>query len=356
MRKKSWVRSAFPVPRSLILSDVSLDVSDGTLRYFEFARSRGRLRPRSWGASPFPRIHIGASDEKLKAEAIAALSAWSKERKVRAIRAVIHEDEAYVFKVTMPTADPAEIRPAIEALLEENVPIPPSDAIFEYDIIACDPKLGETTAAVTVLSQKSVSEYLDLFGAAGLDAISLDTESRSLARALFAQSDTGVHAVLAIAERHSIVFIVERGSVVFSSSLEVGSRDLDRAIAKTLGLGEEEARKLKDEKAFAEEGGDMKLFEAMLPVFSTIRDELSKVIVFWKAQAKKERDFKDIEDVVLTGSDSLIVGFSRYVSLTSKTSAKIASVWTNVLSTDEALPMIAKNESLDYGAVIGNLL
>lgn len=354
--KKDWVDKAFPVPDILIPTLTAVDASDGLLRFFEFSRKRGVLAPKSYGSVIFPRIHIGAGDEKSRSEAALALRAWAAEHGCSSVRAIIHEDEAYVFKVTVPTVEKNEIRPAIEALLEENVPIPPSECVFEYEAVDSDSTLKETAIAVSAVSKKSVGEYLDMFSSAGLEVVGFETESRAMTRALFSPLDDLVHAVLYIAEHHSVVFIVEKNTVVWSSSLEVGSADLDKAIAKTFGIGVEAARALKLEKAFAEADGDSSLFGAMLPVFSTIRDELGKILSYWKSQSKKERSEKEIADVVLAGRDSLIAGFSRYISLTSRLPARTASVWTNVLSVEEDIPELSRRDSLDFGTVIGSLL
>ena len=354
--KKDWIDKAFPVPGILIPTLVSVDISDGTLRFFEFSRKRGDFAPKEYGSLPFPRMHIGANNEKGRSEAISALKTWASGKKYASARVVIHEDEVYVFKVTVPTTDKNEIRSAIEALLEENVPIPPNDCVFEYQAMAADYTLRETTLAVSVVSRKSIAEYLDIFSSAGISVVGFETEARAMAHALFTPQDSLVHAVLSISEHHSVVFIVEKGAVVWSSSLEVGSSDIDKAISKTYGTTIEAARALKLEKAFAEADGDMSLFEAMLPVLSTVRDELGKVLSYWKSQSKKERDAKDVVDVILTGKDSLIAGFSRYISLTSKLPAKPGSVWTNVLSIEEKIPELTRRDSLDYGTVIGSLL
>ena len=354
--KKSWFTSAFPVPRTLHLSDVALYISDGMLRFFEFSRARGRVYPKNFGTLHFPRFHLNALNEKSREEVITALKKWALERRYKRVRAIIHEDEAYVFKVTVPTASERELREAIEAVLEENVPIPPSDAVFEYEIMSVDRAAGETTVAVSVLNQASVLEATEIFASAGLEVVSIDTEARALARALFPPNDPGIHAVLSIAEHHSTISIVESGAVVFSSSLKVGAADIDKEIAKVYGLTEEAARAMKLEKAYTEIDGDMKLFEAMLPVFSVIRDEIGKVLVYWKGQSKKDKHFRDVADIVLVGSNAFIAGFDRYIAITTKIPARVGSVWTNVLSVNETVPKLPRKDSLDYGVVIGALL
>lgn len=351
-----WVAEAFPVPGPLTLSNTSVDISDGIMRFFECTRKRGVVYPKDFGTLPFPRLYNDKADEAVKKEAILVLKKWAVPRNIKIVNAIIHEDEAYVFKVTVPTNNPKEIRPALEALLEENVPIPPSDALFEYSILASDQNLSETTVAVSVISKTSALKYLDVFAQGDISVVSLETESRAIAKTIFPKNDTGVHAVLSIAKRHSVVCIIEKGAVVFSSSIEVGDTDLTRAVAMTLNIKEDAAETMRKRDGRTDNETDIQLFEAMMPVFGTIRDELGKMLVYWKTQGKKERQFVDISDIILLGSGSVAPGFAEYITAASKIPAKIGSVWTNTLSPESCLPRLHKNDSLDYGSLIGTLV
>ena len=355
-QKKSFMQRAFPVPRSLILSNMAVDISDDRLRFFELHHNHNSITAKAYGSTAFPHIHLGSLNEKSRAEAIAALTTWASAQKCNSVRLVIHEGEAYVFKVKIPTVKQGEMRAAIEGILEENVPVHPSEAVFEFEVISKDIEANTSTVAVSVISKKTSGEMIDLFMASGIQVVSIETEARALARSLFPKNDSEIHAVVSINEHHSVVFIVEKGAVVFSSTLEVGSVDLDQAIAKEFGITEAAARELKLEKAFAESDGDMKLFEAMAPIFSIIQDELGKMLVYWRTQNKKTNEVREIKNIILSGSDALIAGFSRYISSEAKIPAKTGSVWTNILSVEETVPDILYRDSFEYGTVIGALL
>jgi len=333
--KASFIKRAFPVPRALILSDVSIDISDGVLRYFEVASSKGELRPKAYGSEEVARFHRGVKDEKTVALVADSLKAFSAKTGYQAVKAIVHEGDAYVFKLKVPTVRLDEIRPAIESALEENVPIAPSDALVEYDIVSVDQAKKETVVSVSVLSEKIVSEFVRILEMGNLVPVSIETESRAIARAVISPDDTKTHVILSIKAHHSIVFVVERGKVTFSSSIEVGAADLEKAQSK------------------AEDTTETKLFEAMIPVFATIRDEISKVVVYHKTEAKKQGISGDFEDIILLGSSSKIPGFVRYVSLATKLPTKIGSVWTNIISPAQEIPDLDESKSLDYGSLIG---
>lgn len=335
----SFIKKAFPVPKILTLSNVSIDATDGELRFFEFGRKAGSLRPKACGVLPFPRVH-GSKNEGVAIEAAAALKDFAASRHYRAVRCLIHEGDAYIFRLKVPTVNPHEIRAAIESMLEENVPISPSETIFEYETISIDYVRGETLVAVSAVSEKVVSEYQRLLESGSLAPVSFDTESHAISRAIIKHGDHGAHAVLCIKARHTVVFVIENGKVTFSSSVEVGSTDLDAARAKApvaKGDGTEDAQ----------------IFDTLLPVFSTLQDELGKVLIYFKTAAKKEAAPMEIQDVILMGSACRIAGFARYISITSQLPVRIGSVWTNLLSPEREVPELDERTSLDYASVIG---
>ncbi|MDO8579560.1 MAG: hypothetical protein Q7R72_01680 [bacterium] len=316
---KKFLARAFPVPESLLLANVSVSISDGRLSFFELKRKSGKMQPKNFGMMPFPDIRLQNMNQNQKTEAVSVLFAFTKTQKYYYVHGIIHEGDAYIFRTTVPTIETNEIRQAVESILEENVPIPPIEAIFEYDVVSIDIVRGETTVAVSVVSEKIISAYTDLLVSGGLSPISFETESRSLSRALFYPDTIGIFLVLTIMENHSVIFIVENGIAVFSSSIDIRSKDINKT-------------------------------------FSTIRDEIEKVLVFWKTQEKKIKNNISISRIMLVGSDSLIPGFVRYISICFKIPVSVGSVWTNVLSPEENVPKLSQRDSLNYGPCIGSLI
>jgi len=298
---------------------------------------------------------MGKMDED-RSSAKLALASFAREKGYKKAHVIVHEGEAYVFCVIVKTINPGELRVSIESVLEENVPIPPSEAVFEFDVLDVDRVRGETLVAVSVVSEKTLVNYVDLFTSAGIYPVSFDTEARALSRALFSPSDMSTRVVISVGKNHTTAFIAQGGAVVFSSSIDVGSVDIDASVAKAFGISVEEAEVMKDAKGFEGENEDPKLFVAMSPVLSIIREELTKVLVYWKSQGRKERDLKEISEIILCGRDSSLSGFSRYLSAHSKLPVRLGSVWTGVPLPEGVVPELSLEDSLDYGSVIGGLI
>ncbi len=343
---------AFPVPRSLLLAEVALSAFDGELRIADIRTIRGELRPRFFALHSIPELRLDGSEKPDVANPIAELLA---PHGYRFVRAVVHEDEAYVFSLVVPSTDMAVMRSAIESSLEENVPIAPGDAIFEYEVVHVDVVKGETLVAVTVLSEKSLSSYAHFLEKSGVEVVAFDTEARCLARALVPAHDDGVHAILHIGRKHSVMAIVERGVVSFSSSIGVGSADVVTVVSKSLSLSAPDAEKLILERGFEVGQEDVRIFDASMPVLSTLHDEVGKMLVYWKTKSK-HASFVPISDIIISGSYGLLNGVAKYISVTSQLPVRVGSVWTNVLDPKSNLPDLSQRDSLGYGTVIGALI
>ncbi|PJE74564.1 MAG: hypothetical protein COV01_00840 [Candidatus Taylorbacteria bacterium CG10_big_fil_rev_8_21_14_0_10_41_48] len=353
--KSSLLNRAFPVPRTLIMSEVSVGIYDGELRFSEVVYSHGSLVPKNFGVIDFPELRMEDQDQKSRDEAIEKLSSFSMEKGYRAVRVLIHEDEAYVFQITVPSTDVSTFTNAVESSLEENVPLSPSDALFEYEIVSTDEERGETLLSVTVVSQKTISSHADILGFGGLFPVSFETEARALSRALVMRGDTGVHALLHIGRKHSFMAIIEKGIVSFSSSINVGSKDIISAVSKSLNMSLPDTEKFILENGFEIGKEDMRIFDASMPVLSTFHDEIGKMLVYWKARSRKG-DVPPISDIILSGKYSLMNGIAKYMSVTSQLPTRVGSVWTNILDPKELPPTLTEQESLDYGSFIGALI
>jgi Tfp pilus assembly PilM family ATPase len=337
------------------MSEVAIEAHDGELRFSEIGHSHGTPSPRAFGVMSLPEIRLDGQDQKTREEVTKTLSAFTSEYGYRAVHVVVHEDEAYVFPLTISSLDESTFRSAVESSLEENVPIPPANAIFEYQIISSDPVRGETHLSVTVLPDKAVSAYAELLRAGGLFPVSFETEARTLSRALVKSGDGSVHALLHIGRKHSVIAIVENGVVSFSSSVGIGSVDIVSVVSKSLSIPLLEAEKIILDKGFEISKEDMRIFDAAMPVLSTLHDEIGKMLVYWKARNRKGTSVP-IHDIIVSGKYALMNGVVKYISVTSQLPAQVGSVWTNVLNTRELPPELSERDSLDYGSLIGALI
>jgi Tfp pilus assembly PilM family ATPase len=153
-----------------------------------------------------------------------------------------------------------------------------------------------------------------------------------------------------------VVFIAEKGTMTFSSVVEFGSSDLTRAVAKTFSVTEDVAKLFMAGKSLREGITETAVFESMVPAFSTLSDELSKVVMYFRSEAQKEEAGENpgqITDILLAGVDARTSGLTQYLTATVRLPTKIGSVWTNVRFPKGVIPELDERQSLGYAALIG---
>src|SRR5690606_17215407 len=101
-----------------------------------------------------------------------------------AAHAALPEEAVYVFSMHVPVrSSRREIMNMIEFELEGRVPIPPKQAVYDYDTIDTHDDLGEEIA-VTVFPREVAEGYIEAFDNAGIEVVSLELEARSVGRAV----------------------------------------------------------------------------------------------------------------------------------------------------------------------------
>ena len=125
----------------------------------------------------------------------------------------------YLFKTEVPDGTAAEIHENIELRLDENVPLPPSEAVFYFDIIRDLLSEGKHTASVSVAPRKFVESYLSVLEAADLLPLSFEVVPKSLARAIIPSTNTDTKLIIHLMENKAGFYIVDEGVVLFTSTV-----------------------------------------------------------------------------------------------------------------------------------------
>lgn len=329
---------------------IGVDISDEAVRFIEFAEKRQGFDLKRHGEKKLPDGAIMSgyiNNPQLVSDTLKELK---KDQKFSFVVPSLPEEKVYLFKTDVESVDPEEIVESIELKMEENVPVAPHDAVFDYDIIAKDETLNKSSVSVSVVPLKVVETYLKVFTDAGLTPVSFDIEGRALARALVSNHDQGSYLIVNFTENKTGLTVVSNNIVRFTSTVTVGGNAVTNALAKALSIDPLEAKKLKLDVGITNTKGNEKGAEAALDVLTQIKDEINKVLVYWHTHSDKS---KRIDKIILCGHNSMIRGFDSYLSISLKTKALIANVWTNVFSFDSTIPKIEVSESLDYAVAIG---
>lgn len=349
---QAYYHRLFPAPRFLSMASAGLDISDQSIRFVRFSRGKGGLMLSGFGEVRVPEGVIDGGRIKDEAALVALLSEMRKAHGLSFVHASILEEQAYLFKLSVPVLPAKEIRGAIALSLEDHIPLPAASAVFDYELI--DENESGYEMQVSVLPTDVTEGYARALGSAGLSPLSFELESQAIARALIPKGERSVKMIIDFGERGTGLSVAQNGVVLFTSTIDFGGRMLTEMVEKQMGIPFDEAEALKRSYGLRKDDSQKELFSILLSELSILRDEINRHYIYWhshKDDAGKDRP--KIEKIVLTGGDSNLFGFRDYLSSSLRIPVELGNAWTNVNPLDRYVPEIHAEESHSFVTAIG---
>ncbi len=342
----------FPTPKFLSRPSFGLDISDQSIKFIELLETRNGIEVGNFGERSVPPgiIESGKIVESGRLRDI--LSLLKKEEGMESVRVSLPEEQVYLFRLRVPKEGVKDIREMIELSLEEHVPIPPAEVIFDYELYQEDEKNYEVE--VTAAPKQIIKSYLSIFKDSGLAVASFEIEAQALARAVVKSGDMDTYMVVDFGNQRTGISIVSHGMVVFTSTIDMGGVMLTKLIEKNFKISFPEAEKMKVKYGLTRNVAGQEIFSVLLNGVSILRDEISKHFIYWHTYKDEYgSDRPKIKKIILSGGDSNLIGFAEYLSISMRQTVEIADVWLNVASTEDYIPPISFENSLSYATAIG---
>lgn len=352
---KSFLRF-FPTPQFLAMPAVGLDISDRAVRFVEFGRKSGGLSLKKFGEFSLPDGIIVSGEIKKPKEFSDILGKVRLETGLKFAKVSLPEEKAYLFRTTIPKTDPEEISSLLEFKLQENVPLSPSEVIFDYEIIPS--RTGEVSSelnvSVSVIPSKFVVDYSNALQSAGLTPLSFEVESKAFVRTLVKRNDSRVTIAVFFGDTKTVLSVVIGNLIYFTSTLNISGEMLTGALANALKISVVEAQKLKIEKGLAGYKDNLDAFASLTTILSALKDEISRIVIYWNSHEKAHnRITQDVSRIVFCGQDSALPGFDVYMQAALGVEVLVGNVWLNVFDFEKCIPELNLRESLNYATAIG---
>lgn len=347
-----FISHFFPTPKILKMPAVGLDISDQSIHYAELLQKEGGHVLGRYGEK---KIHSGIMESgKIKDPdgLKKILSDLHTNTGLSFVNVSLPEEQAYLVRMTLPKVKRSELRDSVEVHLEEFIPLKAEEAVFDYEVIYENEH--EYDLEVSAIPKLVAESYYHLFDGTGLIPLVFEIEAQAIARAVLPHKDKGTHMVIDFGETRTGLSVVSDGAVMFTSTLDVGGRTLDEAIIKNFKVSPEEAEKMKKEYGLSKDSGDKEFFFTIMHTISILKDEINKHFIYWHTHTEiGEKPRKKIENIILCGGDSNLLGFSDYLSSNLKVPVSVANVWSNVNHLENYVPEISLKNSLRYATAIG---
>lgn len=344
--------SSFPPPVFLNLKTAGVDISDSSIKVLGLKQTQyGRIPDFFEERKIAPgTIHQGGIENP--ESIIKVLTELREKYSLDFIRASLPEEKVYLFQTSVPFSNDEEhILNSIEFQLEEHVPIPPSESIFDYDIIK--EKNNTIEVSVTVFPKTVIANYQSVFKAAGLTPASFVLEGQAVANAVVPNGDTQTYMIVDFGRSRSGISIVKNGVVSFTSTVEVGGNELTEAIKKYFKVDDAEAQKIKNKKGFINNKENEQLYNSLMSTVSALKDEINRHFAYWNTKDANQKEEDKISKIILCGGNASLSGLPEFLSLGIKAPIESAQVWQNAFSYDDYIPTMSHEISLSYATAVG---
>jgi len=243
--------------------------------------------------------------------------------------------------INLSNVDKKNLSAAINEEAKKVIPLPLEEMILDWKIIPDEngktPNKGNMRVFLTGSPKKLVRKYVDVFKAAKLNLVSLETETFSLVRSLIGDDKTTV-MIAEIGANSTDIFIVKESIPVLNRSLAVCSSTVTTALAEKLGMTFAQAEQFKLDLSVAL-GPDSKeeLPKLIGNTLEPIVTEIQYMLDFYRSQNGSE-----IEKIILSGGGSMLLNLADYFSKRLNITVIVGDPWNRVNYAEELKPVIAE--------------
>ena len=332
-------------------SYLGVDLGTGGIKLVELQNEKGRARLFTYGfterlpdAQPVNLVDA----PKETADLLRKIVQKSKTSTTRTIAGL---PIASIFSavVTVPKTIEKNLRDAVQRQARKLMPVPLEEMVLDYKLIAppgdktkiektVDKKDEAKTMQVLVTgaSKTMVQKYVTVFKLAGLELLSLETESFALIRSLIGK-DRSTTMIVDMGSVRTNIIIVENGIPFVTRSVDIGGATLTKAMSRTLAMDTKTAEQTKcDIKGISSiypNEGLPKIFETSIAPLLTELQYSMKLYL-----GRNEGDTtqgKNIEKIILTGGSAALPALAPYFAKAMSIKTYVGDPWARVVYSDE---------------------
>jgi type IV pilus assembly protein PilM len=345
----SFLRTHFPAPRYLALPTAGLDLASGAVKHAALEPSSAGLFLSHVGSRPLEQGVIEDGDIGKEDVIVSILKEELKDKDLSFAHVSLPEQKMFLFTITLPDGSLESLKEETAAHLEEYVPLPRSEVVF--DIFPLRKKGKEVRVVGVAYARRIISSYNEVCRKTGIFVRGFEPEAFAVSRALMHKGDDSTSLIIDMGKTSTKLIVTEGQTPVYTASFAIGGQTLTEVVEKHFGVGEEEAVRIKIEQGLSL--SNKELLESMLLTLSAVREEVSTRFEYWQKRSRTEEGVSPIERVYLVGGNANIRGLPEYLIASLGIPVSVGNVFTNLAPFDEHLPDIEQNQSLTYAVSIG---
>ncbi len=346
-------------------SYLGIDLGTSSIKICELANVGGRPRLVTYGFNEKNTGNAGNDNllNKVEETALAIKDICEKSSTTsRKVITALPNFSVFSSILNLPSLPKKELASAISWEAKKIIPTPLDEVILDWKIIdeiesaggkdtSLSPDNPQQTTSFKRIFSKShknlrilltganktlVKKYIDIFGKANLNLLSLETENFALIRSLVG-NDKSTILLIDLGATTSSITVVEKGIPVLSRSLELGGLMITKAVSVSLNINLDRAEQFKQDMSLDNETADNSLPQTVEKSFEAILHEIKYTISLYNGQNKGK-----IEKIILSGGSSLLGHLPKYLSDILGINTYVGDPWARIIFPMELKPILDK--------------
>ncbi len=304
----------------------------------------------NFGSQKTPHGVINSEDDLHQRQLADALKTLFSTSKIRNNKVVMALPEFTVFTrfLEFPGVKEEELESAVYYQAKEYIPMPVDEVQMDWIPLGYNQDRNAHKVLLVAAPKKVIDIYINVANLAGLEPLSIETESISIGRAMYRSTKMGHVVMLDFGSSSTDMSIMLEGQLVFSQSIAIGSDSLTQAIVNKFNFEYQQAEEYKRNYGVVEGVLEGKVFATLSPIIDAAINEIGRGIEFYKnktlAQAPK--------NFLLSGDGALLPGLADYISKAMSVEAVLADPWRNIVVPEKFKNIVLKSGS-SYSVAIG---
>lgn len=324
-RKTSFFSRTFPVPTFLTFDPVGIELTPTQIRVFKFKDSKHGRIPEYYKTVDLPEVceALESVEELDQCQVLRQeLQKLKDEFGFTHATVSVPESKTYIFRTQVPKSSLGDLHETLGFKIEENIPLDPSNVIFDYKVLESHNKHQEhVDVVVSALSKDVIQAYSMLFEQVGIVPIGFKPESTALARAVLAKDDQQSYVIINIAKEKVGLAIVDHQAVHYASTFPISGEQI-----------------VADFQSSAANG---------------FKEHVNKLLVYWFTNQHDPDNREKIQTAILVGDYAMAPGLTLFLENKLKINIEIGSPWHNCFDINTYIPELSRNDALSYATVIG---
>lgn len=338
------------VPSFLKFPVYAFDLSDLSYKYLRLTETKKGILVDDFGEGDIPPGIIEHGEIKKQDVLQAFLKDLLSKKNIRFVALSLPEEKGFVRNIKLVgLKDEKEIGGALRLQIEEHVPLPPDEVVFDFSVASKEKDYYDVV--LSAFPKQFIDFYADTFFEVGAIPVVMESEMSASLKAIIKKDFLGTAMLIDWGKTRTSFAIVENGALRFASSISIGGQDINETLKKNLGIDFAKAEELKKKYGLTNSGSEGgAVFQALVPMVTAIGEEAEKYVSFWQTHSEKK---KSVSQIFLSGGDANLKGLKEYLELELGVPVQMANPWVNVHFPKYYLPELGRSDSIRYSAAVG---